>query len=138
MECHNGEVFLIPEDQARSIYAQFSPDATLEDKQRYAALITVAQPVSAMWRSFDTDLAVVTCERVLASASVSQRSFEGSGKWSVSRDEEAGIAVIERQYNADNAFGATLTGTYRCTFDASGQRVTGLVAKDFAGLHRVL
>lgn len=138
VECGNGEVFLISEDQARGLYAQFSPDATLEDRQRYAALITVARPVSAMWQSFDAGRAVVTCERVLASAAVSQSSFEGSGRWSVSRDEEAGIAVIERQYNANNAFGATLTGTYRCTFDVSGQRVTGLVAKDFAGLHRVL
>lgn len=138
VECGNGEVFLISEDQARGLYAQFSPDATLEDRQRYAALITVARPVSAMWQSFDAGRAVVTCERVLASAAVSQSSFEGSGRWSVSRDEEAGIAVIERQYSANNAFGATLTGTYRCTFDASGQRVTGLVAKDFAGVHRVL
>lgn len=136
--CANGETFVIPEDQARSVRAQLDPEATLEDRKRYAALVTIAQPVSAAWKAFDEGLAVVTCENVMERVAVDRGSFSGEGRWSVERDLEAGLAVIERDYSAANALGGRISGTYHCTVAAQTGNVVGLVAHDLTGAHRVL
>ncbi|MCW3837084.1 hypothetical protein ACFQ1E_13005 [Sphingomonas canadensis] len=136
--CTNKEVFLIPEDQARSVRAQFDPNATLEDRKKFAALVTIAQPVSAMWKPFDEGLAVVTCESALERAAVDRGSFSGEGLWTVAKDEEGGIATIVRDYSAKNAFGGTLSGKYQCIVRANDGSIASLKTKDALGVHRVL
>jgi hypothetical protein len=136
--CRNGERFIIPEAQARSVRAQFDPAATLADRKRYAAIIEIARPVSAIWRNFSDTTAVAACERVMKEAAVNRASFDGSGMWGVNRDEERGLATIVRDYSASNALGGTLSGKYQCIVNAADGSVVSLKARDALGLHSVV
>lgn len=135
--CQNGERFIISEAQARSVRAQFYPDATLADRKRYAAITQTARPVSAIWANFSEPTAVVTCENRMKEAAVNRGSFGGSGRWDVSRDEEGGSATIVRDYSASNALGGTLSGQYQCIVSATGGSVTSLKTRDAFGVHVV-
>lgn len=136
--CRNGERFIVPEAQARSVRAQFDPRATLADRKRYAAIIETARPISAIWASFSDTTAVVTCERLMKEAAVNRGSFGGSGMWDVRRDEERGMATLVRSYSATNALGGTLSGEYECTLNAVDGSVAGLKSRDVFGLRVIL
>lgn len=136
--CRNGERFIIPEAQARGVRAQFDPAATLTDRKRYAAIVEIARPVSAIWANFSDTTAVATCERVMKETAVNRASFDGSGMWGISRDEEQGLATIVRDYSANNALGGTLSGKYQCIMSAADGSVVRLKARDALGLHSIV
>jgi len=136
--CRNGEIFIIPEGQARSVRAQFDPEATADDRKRFAALVQVARPISALWKDFSDSTAMVTCERLMKDAAINRGSFKGSGRWGVIRDEEAGVATIVRDYSASNALGGTLSGKYQCAVSVADGSVSSLKTRDALGLHFVV
>ncbi|WP_421854364.1 hypothetical protein [Novosphingobium sp.] len=135
--CANGEVFIIPEQQARSVKAQYDPKATTEDRKKYASLVMVARPVSAEWAAFSEPSAAATCDEMMKQAAVDRTSYDSDWGKSVTRDEESGTATIVRDYSAGNALGGKLSGTYRCVVRVDGS-IISLKARDAMGLHVVL
>lgn len=136
--CGNDERFVISEAQARSIKARFDPNATEAERKKYGAVGETAQPMSAVFANFDVAAAVVACDNVMEQASVDKGSYDAAWSWDEARDEEAGQAIISREYSAKNAMGGTISGRYRCVVNAADGTVLSLTAKDAFGVHPVL
>lgn len=131
------ERFVISEAQARSVRAQLDPEATDDDRTKNASVEAV-QPMSAAFANFSVASAVVACDNLMEEASVDRGSYDASWSWDEARDEEAGQAIISRQYSAKNAMGGTLSGKYRCVVNAADGRVVSLKASTAFGIQTIL
>lgn len=136
--CGDDERFVISEAQARSIKARLDPNATEAERTKYGAVSAIAQPMSAVFANFDAASAVVACDNVMEQASVDKGSYDAAWSWDEARDEEAGQAIISREYSAKNAMGGTISGKYRCVLNAADGSVMSLTTSDAFGVHTVL
>jgi hypothetical protein len=132
------ERFVISEAQARSAKARLDPETTEADRKKYAVAVEAARPMSATFVNFSVASAVVACDRVMEQAAVDKDSYDASWLWDEARDEEAGQAIISREYSAKNAMGGTVSGKYQCVINAADGKVISLKASDAFGVHTVL
>lgn len=94
-------------------------------------------PASPMWGDFDETSAVTLCDRMVAAVAVNRGSVDTAWRWAVFKDNDKAEATIERDFDAQNAMGGTISSRYRCVVDQTGHRVLGLSIREPGGWRKV-
>lgn len=97
-----------------------------------------SDPVAAMWADFDETWAVSQCDQLVTATAVNRGSVDTAWRWSVARNNEKGEATIERDFDAQNAMGGTISSRYRCVVDRTGRRVINLSIRELSGWRKVM
>jgi len=137
VDCANRERFMVTEDQARDARTIFDAKATSETRQ-LASKSPALEPVSAQWRNFDEVGAVSKCDQLVTSAAINRGSVDTAWKWQVSKNNDTGRATIERDFDAKNGFGGTISSRYRCVVSTDGAQVIGLSIQELNGWKKII
>jgi hypothetical protein len=138
IDCANRERFNITEAQAVAARDRHAPG--IADTARATALrLAVARPDSARWEDFNEANAAAACDLMTQNAMLVPRTF-GTGfiRWAIDKNAETGIVIIERDFEAENAYGMEINGRYRCTIDTNSDRITGLSIREPSGWRELL
>jgi hypothetical protein len=92
----------------------------------------------AMWADFDETWAVSQCDQLVTATAVNRGSVDTAWRWSVARNNEKGEATIERDFDAQNAMGGTISSRYRCVVDRTGRRVISLSIRELSGWRKLI
>lgn len=136
VDCSNKERFMIAEDQAKGARTEFDPKAKPEERAT-AASLPIALPRSARWKDFKEADAVSQCDILIMRTAVNRSSVDTAWGWDTFKDDETGHVTIERDFDAQNAFGGTISSRYRCIFDADAKQVIGLSVREVAGWRKL-
>jgi hypothetical protein len=83
----------------------------------------------------ETDI-VTECDLAVKAALVSPRSYDAAMAWDYK--DRGTYATVLRKFEATNAFGASIGGTYLCKWDKAGERIVSLQTIDALGKHTVI
>jgi hypothetical protein len=136
-DCSNKERFMISEEQAKAARTEFDLK-TKPEERAVAASMPIALPRSARWKDFKEADAVSQCDILIMRTAVNRSSVDTAWGWDTFKDDDTGHVTIERDYDAQNAFGATISSRYRCIFDADTKRVIGLSIREVTGWRKLL
>lgn len=100
--------------------------------------VAPADPSVAMWADFDETWAVSQCDQLVAATAVNRGSVDTAWRWSVFKDNDKGQATIERDFDAQNAIGGTISSRYRCVVDRTGRRVLSLSIRELSGWRKLM
>lgn len=137
VDCENGERFQITETMAKVTKEQWT-SSTSETAQKAKELKSApkAQPNSAAVDALDTsDEAVIvgSCDRAVKSAMQSRGSYDPSWSYQYRKHPEKGRVSVGREFEAQNAFGATLSSEYECIVDAKTRDLLSLRIREPTG-----
>lgn len=97
-----------------------------------------ADPAVAMWADFDETWAVSQCDQLVTATAVNRGSVDTAWRWSVFKDNDKRQATIERDFDAQNAMGGTISSRYRCVVDRTGRRVLSLSIRELSGWRKLM
>lgn len=103
-----------------------------------AAVSAKADPSASIWEDFDETTAVTMCDQMVTATAVNRGSVDTAWRWNVSKDNTHGRATIERDFDAKNAMGGTISSRYRCVVDRTGSRVLGLSIRELDGWRKLI
>lgn len=97
-----------------------------------------ADPAASMWGDFDETTAVTLCDQMVTATAVNRGSVDTAWRWTVSKDNIHGRATIERDFDAQNAMGGTISSRYRCVVGRTGKEVSSLSIRELGGWRKIM
>ena len=82
--------------------------------------------LSAAFDDLSESEVATKCDITVQSAMKSQSSFDTAWKWEFKRQTSTGRVSVTRNFEAQNAFGATLSSQYNCVVDAASMQIVSL------------
>lgn len=136
VDCANDERFTITEDDARAVKGKLDPQATEAEKR--LADRPVARPQSARWEGFDEAVAISQCDQIVSTVAINRGSVDFAWRSDTERNPDTGIVTFQRDFDAQNAMGGTISSRYQCEVDAEQGRVTELMVRELDGWRTVI
>ena len=127
VDCENRERFRVTEAQAIAARDSFDADGTAQDE------LAVLAPESAVFDDLSEADVVSRCDIAVQSAMRSQGSFDTAWQWEFTRHPSTGRVTVVRDFEADNAFGATLSSQYECVVKAADMELVSLRIREGNG-----
>jgi hypothetical protein len=131
VDCSNDERFTITEDDARAAKGRLDPQAT--DAEKRLADRPVARPQSARWENFDEAVAISQCDQIVSTVAINRGSVDFAWRWDTELNADTGVVTFQRDFDAQNAVGGTISSRYHCEVDADRGRVTKLMIRELDG-----
>lgn len=135
VDCSNDERFTITEDDARAAKGKLDPQATAAEKG--LADRPVARPQSARWEGFDDAVAISQCDQLVSTVAINRGSVDFAWRWDTERNPDTGIVTFQRDFDAQNAMGGTISSRYQCEVNADRSRVTKVMIRELDGWRTV-
>lgn len=135
VDCSNDERFTISEDDARAAKGRLDPQAT--DAEKRLADRPIARPQSARWEDFDEAVAISQCDQIVSTVAINRGSVDFAWRWDTERNPDTGIVTFQRDFDAQNAMGGTISSRYHCEVNADRGRVTKLMIRELDGWQTV-
>jgi hypothetical protein len=129
--------FIVTEAQAIAARTAFDPKATA-DARAAAAKVAAVEQRQDRWKDFDEAAALTACDQTVTSSAVNRRSVDIAWGRDIQKDDETMRVIIERDFEAGNAMGGTISSRYRCELDGNTGRITKLMIRELTGWHKVL
>jgi hypothetical protein len=129
--------FIVTEAQAIAARTTFDPKATA-DARAAAAKVAVVEQRQDRWKDFDEAAALTTCDQTVTSSAVNRSSVDIAWGRDIQKDDDTMRVIIERDFEAGNAMGGTISSRYRCELDGNTGRITKLMIRELTGWRKVL
>ena len=102
-------------------------------KETAVQQLAAPAPESAVFDDLSEADVVSKCDMAVQSAMRSQGSFDTAWQWQFTRHTATGRVTVVRDFEADNAFGATLSSQYECVVNAADMVLVSLRIREGNG-----
>jgi len=129
--------FIVTEAQAIAARTTFDPKANA-DARAAAAKVAAVEQRQDRWKDFDEAAALTMCDEIVTASAVNRRSVDIAWGRDIQKDDDTMRVIIERDFEAGNAMGGTISSRYRCELDGNTGRITKLMIRELTGWRKVL
>lgn len=140
VDCANERRFMVDQGQAAAALARFKAGRLLSrDLEPSCTLSSVAdcKLTSSQKSAKDKEIEFVSaCDTILQQVVVSPSSLD-LHRWSYGFAGHDTV-VVERPFDSQNSFGATIRSSYRCEIDASTSNISGFKVRGPTGFQRII
>lgn len=121
VDCANGERFRITETEAIATKDRFQ-----DTGEQTSATVAPPAPESAAFDDLSEADVVSRCDIAVQSAMKSESSFDTAWQWELTKHAATGRVTVVRDFEAENAFGASLSSQYECIVNAADMELVSL------------
>jgi hypothetical protein len=129
--------FIVTEAQAVAARTTFDPKANA-DARAAAAKVAAVEQRQDRWKDFDEAAALTACDQTVTSSAVNRSSVDIAWGRDIQKDDDTMRVIIERDFEAGNAMGGTISSRYRCELDGNTGRITKLMIRELMGWRKIL
>ena len=140
VDCENGNRFMITRGQAESALARHrSQRLATADLAESCTTSSVAMcNATAAQKRAEEAVVASACDILLKKAVVSPSSLDIAFSWDYGISDKPDVVIVQRDFDSQNAFGATLRRRYHCEMNAASGRITAFTVQGPMGAQKII
>lgn len=140
VDCENGNRFMITQEQAAAALARFKGKKLHQaDLGESCTTSTVAMCKATAAQKDAKEAEIVSvCDMLLKRAVLSASSLDVAWSWDYGISDEPDIVIVQRDFDSQNGFGATIRSRYHCEVNAATRQITKFRVQGAAGVQKVI
>lgn len=140
VDCANGERIFVSEPEATEMRDHFAarPERKPASNSQPKPTSSASSAPKQEKKSFEFDarveaLVVGSCDDAIKATLTNKRSFDPTWSYDYRTDRSTGRASLMREFDADNAFGGTISSRYECIVQADKMELISLKVREPTG-----